>query len=256
MTAEISQELEATRTEISRGAMSMPRDLKAQTGSIKRAVGDQLQALNELTAIVERSGLDAAAGAPRRSAAPVERPAPVERVAPRPSAVPVPRAAPTAPLRAPAPLAARAEPAAKSRGWLGDLLNKASTDDAGSSAGSKGQATEQGLEALDVISGDIARLVDSDAVGDVWERYMSGERGVFTRRLYTLKGQQTFDEVRRRYRRDADFRETVDRYIEEFERLLKDVAAEGRDGAVARTYLVSDTGKVYTMLAHSADRFE
>jgi hypothetical protein len=107
-----------------------------------------------------------------------------------------------------------------------------------------------------VISGDIARLVDSDAVVDAWDRYTGGERSVFSRRLYTLQGQQTFDEVRRRYRREPDFRETIDRYVEEFERLLKDVASEGRDGAVARTYLTSDTGKVYTMLAHAAGRFE
>jgi uncharacterized protein YceH (UPF0502 family) len=80
--------------------------------------------------------------------------------------------------------------------------------------------------------------------------------GLHGRRAHTLQGQQTFDELRRRYRREADFRDTVDRYIEEFERLLKEVAAEGRDGATARRYLVSDTGKVYTMLAHAAGRFE
>ncbi|MGL4242917.1 MAG: hypothetical protein ACRCTI_17530, partial [Beijerinckiaceae bacterium] len=113
-----------------------------------------------------------------------------------------------------------------------------------------------GIEALDALSGGIARLVDPDAMADAWDAYTAGGRNVFSRRLYTLQGQQTFDEVRRRYRREADFRETVDRYVEEFERLLREVAAEGRDGSVARQYLTSDTGKVYTMLAHAAGRFE
>ena len=44
--------------------------------------------------------------------------------------------------------------------------------------------------------------------------------------------------------------------IQEFERLLSEVARDDRDGSLAKSYLVSDTGKVYTMLAHAAQRFE
>ena len=79
---------------------------------------------------------------------------------------------------------------------------------------------------------------------------------MFTRRLYTLQGQQTFDEIRRRYRHDGEFKETVDRYIDEFERLLDDASQSGRDQATANSYLTSETGKVYTMLAHASGRFE
>ena len=50
---------------------------------------------------------------------------------------------------------------------------------------------------------------------------------------------------------------TVDRYIAEFERLLEDVSRDERGGqAMVRTYLISETGKVYTMLAHAAGRFD
>ncbi|MCC0002273.1 MAG: hypothetical protein H6871_04465 [Methylobacteriaceae bacterium] len=70
------------------------------------------------------------------------------------------------------------------------------------------------------------------------------------------KGQQAFDEIRRRYRGEREFRETIDRYIHEFERLLSEVGRDDRDGSLAKSYLVSDTGKVYTMLAHAAQRFE
>jgi hypothetical protein len=48
----------------------------------------------------------------------------------------------------------------------------------------------------------------------------------------------------------------VEHYIREFERLLEDVSRGERGTAVARNYLTSDTGKVYTMLAHAAGRFE
>ncbi|MEZ5790914.1 MAG: hypothetical protein R3D34_09035 [Nitratireductor sp.] len=89
---------------------------------------------------------------------------------------------------------------------------------------------------------------------DCWDRYQRGERNVFTRRLYTLQGQQTFDEIRTKYAREREFRSAVDRYIADFERLLKDVSKNDRDNIMTQTYLTSDTGKVYTMLAHAAGK--
>ena len=111
-------------------------------------------------------------------------------------------------------------------------------------------------EPLETISHDIARMVDHAAIADAWDRYRGGESGAFARGLYIGRGAQTFEEIRRRYRADADFRVTVDRYIQEFERLLADVGRDDRDDTLTRTYLTSETGKVYTMLAHAAGRLE
>ena len=47
-----------------------------------------------------------------------------------------------------------------------------------------------------------------------------------------------------------------DRYVEEFERLLAEVSRDDRDSILAKTYLTSETGKVYTMLAHASGRFD
>ena len=103
---------------------------------------------------------------------------------------------------------------------------------------------------------DIARMIDHDAAAELWDRYNRGERNVFTRKLYTMQGQKAFEEIRRKYRSERDFQRTVDRYIGEFERLLEEVSRDDRGQAVARTYLTSETGKVYTMLAHAAGRFD
>ena len=107
---------------------------------------------------------------------------------------------------------------------------------------------------LGSLSVDIARAVDHDAALDIWKRYRQGERGAFSRRLYTLKGQQTFEDIRRRYQSDSTFRGAVDRYCEDFERLLNDVARSDRDGDLTESYLGSETGKVYTMLGHASGR--
>jgi hypothetical protein len=99
-------------------------------------------------------------------------------------------------------------------------------------------------------------MIDHEAAADLWDRYNRGERNVFSRKLYTTQGQKAFEEIRRKYRSDRDFMRTVDRYIGEFERLLEEVSRDDRGQAVARTYLTSETGKVYTMLAHAAGRFD
>jgi hypothetical protein len=109
---------------------------------------------------------------------------------------------------------------------------------------------------LDALSLDIAHMVDHDAAVAVWEQRNRGEQVTYTRRLYTAQGQQTFEDIRRKYSNDRDFRQTVDRYIAEFERLLDGASRDERGPEVARNYIGSDTGKVYTMLAHAAGRFD
>jgi hypothetical protein len=180
-------------------------------------------------------------------------------------------ATPATPQRAPAVTQAPATSPA-SGGWISDLLRGASRDESAEEAVARQpapraeapapQAPRAGdnrnprhvVESLNSLSVDIARAIDHDASVDLWRRYQRGERDVFTRRLYTLKGQQTFDEIKHKYDREPEFRTAVNRYIADFEKLLADVARTDRDRTITQSYLTSDTGKVYTMLAHAAGR--
>ena len=62
------------------------------------------------------------------------------------------------------------------------------------------------------------------------DRFRRGDRTAFSRRLYTAQGQKTFEDVRQRYAEDNDFRLTVDRYLQEFERLLETYLAHAPGG--------------------------
>ena len=55
-------------------------------------------------------------------------------------------------------------------------------------------------------------------------------------------------------RADPQFRETTTRYMQEFERLLTKIGQNDRDGSQWRAYLLSNTGKVYTILAHASGK--
>ncbi len=99
-------------------------------------------------------------------------------------------------------------------------------------------------------------MIEHRTAVDLWERYRRGEPNLFTPRIYTAQGQTTFTEIQRRYRSDQEFRRSVDRYVSEFERLLGDVVKNDPDAKRTDAYLTSETGKVYTMLAHASGRFE
>ena len=107
---------------------------------------------------------------------------------------------------------------------------------------------------LESLSLDIGRLMDRNLAAEMWDRYQRGESKAFSKRLYTPAGQKAFDEVARKYRSDRNFKQTVDRYIAEFERLLDEVAREDRGPQALRGHLTSETGLVYTLLAHAAGR--
>jgi len=196
-------------------------------------------------------------------------------VAPRGRADTTGMSPPAAPARrAEAPSLSPAQAGGGRTGWLSELLTRASQEaeplarevppreappreTPSRDAPSEGARPERHtIEALDSLAVDIARMIDHDAAAELWDRYNRGERNVFTRKLYTMQGQKAFEEIRRKYRSERDFQRTVDRYIGEFERLLEEVSRDDRGQAVARTYLTSETGKVYTMLAHAAGRFD
>ena len=247
MSAAMSREMESTRGELRKGILELPQETAESAAQMRRVIVEQIDALAELNRIVARHGGATAEQQPARRAEPMA--AGGGRAEARPARLDTGGGRGNPPPRRPEPQA----PVPDGRGgWLSDLLGRASRDD-GEPAPENRQA-RRAMESLDSLSVDIARMIDHDAAAELWERYKRGERNVFTRRLYTLQGQKTFEEIRRRYRGDREFKQTVDRYIGEFERLLDEVSQGDRGQAQARSYLTSDTGKVYTMLAHAAGR--
>jgi uncharacterized protein YukE len=265
--SEMHRELEATRADLRRGIFELPQETAEGTAQMRRVIVDQIEALAELNRIVARHGRNLDAVEPRRAhreETPLTTVSSRSELPPRPAQrSDVSNFAPAA-RRAEAPALSPAASGASRTGWLTDLLSRASREEGErerdspreTARGPEERMPRHSIESLDSLSVDIARMIDHDAAADLWDRYKRGERNVFTRRLYTLQGQQAFDEIRKKYRADREFKLTVDRYIGEFERLLEEVSRDDRGQVVARTYLTSETGKVYTMLAHAAGRFD
>jgi hypothetical protein len=260
-------ELEATRNELRRGVLEMPQEAADNTAQMRKVIVDQIEALAELNRIVAHHGrgLDVVTSGrasvqrqeePVMAAASGGRNEVRMRDAGSASTLPPPdlgMPAMPATRRAEAPPVSPASQDAGRDGWLSDLLHRT---DAGAGQAPRGRPPQTPANPLESLSLDIGRLMDRNLASEMWDRYQRGESKAFSKRLYTPAGQKAFDEVARKYRADRGFKQTVDRYIAEFERLLDEVSRDDRGQVVARTYLTSETGKVYTMLAHAAGRFE
>ena len=278
---EVGGELEATRAELARGVNELPEETRASAAAMRRVVAEQIEALSELNAIVRsqpathdindrRQTQRPARPEPRNEAPAYQAPRqpeparetyraeparqalvdPIRTLERAPEPVRQPELAP-APLRQPEPAqaaATAAEPEAASQGeggWLRDVLRNATA---------KQQSTQQGQPGLSGLTEEIAHAIDDAALADAWARYQAGESNVFSRRIYTLAGQGTYDDVRKKMQREPDFARTANAYMSEFEQLLKRAAAGANPAAETRDQLLSDRGKVYTTLAHASGR--
>lgn len=104
------------------------------------------------------------------------------------------------------------------------------------------------IEKLQAMSIDLTRALEDAPPADLLDRYMSGERNVFARRLATFTGPDMLEKIARTHRENVEFRRDVTRYIESFEDLLKAARGRDRENILLETYLTSQTGKVYMIL--------
>ncbi len=150
----------------------------------------------------------------------------------------------------------------KSSQWsMGDLLSSSINKDPDTPTykpASSSQGASQGsvqMDPLDVLRIDeIARAIDAPTATDAWLRYQNGEKNVFTRNLYNADGQLTFDRIQGRYQTDMTFRDTVERYVQDYEGLLSEAEQTDPSGETTSKYLMTETGRVYLMLAHISGR--
>jgi hypothetical protein len=247
----------------------MPQEAAESTAQMRKVIVDQIEALAELNRIVAQHGRGLDVVSQGRSNTSVQRQEEpmLAAVGGRPevrmrdttgsaSSLPPPDLGVPASRRTEAPPVSPAAADSGRDGWLSDLLNRADASGAGREVPRGRTPSQPGISGnpLESLSLDIGRLMDRNLAAEMWDRYQRGESKAFTKRLYTPAGQKAFDEVGRKYRADRTFKQTVDRYITEFERLLDEVSREDRGPQALRGHLTSETGLVYTLLAHAAGR--
>ena len=111
------------------------------------------------------------------------------------------------------------------------------------------------IEALNSTAIDVNKILSNEVADTAWAAYLKGDRGVFTRRAVRLLDSGEAREIQRHYEEEPDFRDQVNRYIHDFETMLRRVLAD-RDGAtLGVTLLSSDMGKLYVALSQAIEKF-
>ena len=110
------------------------------------------------------------------------------------------------------------------------------------------------IESLNSTAIDVAKILSNDVTDSAWSAYLKGDRGVFTRRAVKLLDAGESREIALHYDNDAEFRDHVNRYIHDFEAMLR-IILSARDGnALGVAILSSDMGKLYVALAQAIER--
>nr|WP_299593616.1 hypothetical protein [Sphingomonas bacterium] len=110
------------------------------------------------------------------------------------------------------------------------------------------------IDQLNSTAINVTGLLSQEIAETSWASYLKGDRGVFTRRAVRLLDGAEVREILRLYNGDTEFRDQLNRYVHDFEAMLRRVLASREGSQLAVTLLSSDMGKLYVALAQAIER--
>jgi len=110
------------------------------------------------------------------------------------------------------------------------------------------------IDSMHSASIDVGKILADEIDDKAWTSYLKGNRGVFTRRAAKLMGGGEARAIADHYASDPEFSRSVNRYVTDFESMLRRVLAERDGGMIAVTLMSSDVGKLYAALAQAIER--
>ncbi|MCZ2204201.1 hypothetical protein [Bartonella sp. A05] len=238
---EIRLEFSKINDNLHENVQELPAKTKETTQSIRYALNEQIMALKDLVSAMQNSNCNDELASAKKKIVP------------------------------PKPIWEQDQNKAKQNKWVSDLLARASREEPlceeiesalvssmeSAPVLASVQAESRSMSgSLDALAENIVQAVDHDAIVALWNNYRRGQRNIVTERLYTLNGRMIFEAIKKKYASDIDFKRSVNQYTADFEKLLRDMSRNSEDNSLIREYLISATGKVYTMLAHASERIQ
>ena len=111
------------------------------------------------------------------------------------------------------------------------------------------------VESLQSASVDIGKILDTELPDDAWQRFLSGDRSIFSRRAVRLADRDTRARVAEHYEKNAEFRATVQKFIRDFEAMMELIAGRDHNSTLSVTLISSDMGKLYVLLGQALRKF-
>lgn len=105
------------------------------------------------------------------------------------------------------------------------------------------------IDSMHSASIDVGKILSDEVDDKAWASYLKGDRGVFTRRAARLIGGGEARALDTHYAEDVEFRDSVNRFVHDFEAMLRRVSADRDGGPLAVALMGSDMGKLYAALS-------
>ncbi|MGI9524146.1 MAG: hypothetical protein ACR2PG_21130 [Hyphomicrobiaceae bacterium] len=275
--ARAAKQLEDEQDRLKRQLEQLPDATQQSTSAMRRALQDQLKALDQLSVLAQRTTQSSAATPPVKDKLVPTQPRPSRPSRPRSEPRQMnslsdslaqemrernQKPEPSPATRRPAPTSVTPSDTSTSdrdvsANWsFGDLLARASnehepTERAGTEP-AKGAAVASADTGLDLAA--IAHALERATASAIWARFRSGQRGFMVRSIYAPETRQLFDDILYRYTNHPQFRDHVDRFLAEYERGLRESDQRDPSGELTQSQIMGDTGRVYLVLAHAANR--
>ncbi|GAA4661501.1 hypothetical protein [Bartonella pachyuromydis] len=246
---EVRLELSRINNDINENVQKLPEKTKETTQTIRTALNEQITALKDLVSIIQKNAHEQI-----MSTLP---PSSTLKKSDSLSSEIVKKIVP------PKPVLQQDQSKKRQNKWVSNLLERASREETwydempdDTVFAPVQTKTHSAHESLNSLAASIVQTMNHNAVVELWDHYRRGQKNIVTERLYTLNGKTIFEMIKKKYMSDIDFKRSVNQYIMDFEKLLRDGSRSSGSSNAIRKYLISDTGKVYTMLAHASGRIQ
>lgn len=109
-------------------------------------------------------------------------------------------------------------------------------------------------ERLNSTAIDLDHFLATEVSETAWTSYLKGDRGIFTRKAVRLLDNREARDIAELYNTDNEFRGHVNRYVHDFEAMLRSLLSTRNGNSLGVTILSSDMGKLYVALAQAIER--
>jgi hypothetical protein len=110
------------------------------------------------------------------------------------------------------------------------------------------------IDSLHNASIDVGRILSDEVDDRAWAAYLKGDRGIFTRKAVRLLSSGEARALDQQFAADAEFADSVTRYVQDFEAMLRRASSERDGGMMSVTLLSSDMGRLYAALAQVVEK--
>ncbi len=252
MTAQqVVKDIDSARSDLKRAIVDLPEETRTNADAMRKVVADQIAALNTLADVVKRqTGMTDLSGpgyAPQRS---TRDPSPGKSEG---ATFLAPQSGTSGALKK---AMERLENKGTPASWRDAAIESPGKSQAKKAAeGSAVPREVEGLtQELNRVARDIVDVLEDGLPAELEKRYNKNERHVYTQRLYEGRGKRLQKNIAMRYENDRPTRNQVDNYVKLFERLLDTVSEAPQGNQMVEACLMSESGKIYVMLAEACGR--